>query len=370
MTFFNFWQPVSGFFRPGGLNNLIPILLIMGGIQLSGCVSVFKPIHIDDQHISTASFSCVAPGDCWAFTDGDVHNTISGTRRGFLELQDDSWVRKSDWRNWYSATNFDPQESTSTDLFILDRERGWLVIDGRLYKKIQDSFDGGWEFAPTPFCQDAHTDGTVTEVFFTNGQYGWVLSTTGEIAHTRDGGDNWASFSIELGNSHSALFFQDSLTGWVVADNTYLLQTYDGGMHWQRVSFLTVPGKVTQLRFGDTQHAWMVIDGLALPAFSNDGGLTWVQPIQESRGLQSVYYWNSLQGWAIQPGKGIVHTIDGGKTWVHQDISDSWIEHPANMIWKTPLWVIGTLFQFLASIFHGWPETSDHTPPLFPIFEI
>ena len=346
--------------------------LLLGCLLLSGtsCVSTFKPIHIDDQHISTASFSCFAPGECWAFTDGDAQTTMNGTRRGFLELDEYGWRRKNDWRNWFSATTIDANENPATNLFILDRERGWLVVDGRLYKKIPGSSEGGWEFSPNPFSPDAQSKGTVTEVFFTNGQYGWLLSTTGEIAHTRDGGENWASFTIELGNSFSALYFHNSLTGWVVADNSYLLQTHDGGTHWQRTSFLTVPGKVTQLRFSDTQHAWMVIQGLALPFFSNDGGNTWVQPIQESRRLQSVYYWNAVHGWALQPGKGIVHTLDGGKTWVHQDISDSWIEHPANMIWKTPLWVIGTLFQFLSSTFHGWPETPDNNPPLFPIFEM
>jgi len=332
-------------------------------------MSVFKPIQIEKQLITTASFSCVSLANCWAFTDGDAPGVHSGIRRGFLELNDYAWKRKRDWRNWYGSQGESWAIGNPASLAIVNEETGWLSIDGKLYRRSQSYSSGGWEFVRNPFSMEQTEKGTITEVFFADAQNGWLLSSSGEIALTINGGKEWVSYPIELGNSLSALFFLNASTGWVVADNTYLLQTQNGGKDWVRVGFLWIPGSITQLYFADEHHGWLVMEGQASPSHTDNGGLTWVHPNKKTSPLRSVYFWNQFHGWAIQPGKGIVHTSDGGNNWIQQEISDFWHEHPANVIWKTPVWIISTLVMFVVSIFDGLPEELD-TLPLLSIFQI
>ena len=360
---------IPNFCRGNALKGSLLVLLAVCNLDLTGCMSVFQPIQIEKQHITVASFSCFTLGNCWAFTDGDAYSSNGGIRRGFLELNDYAWKRKRDWRNWYGSRKDSWDMGNPVSLTILNEETGWLAIDGKLYKRSQSYSSGGWEFVPNPFSSEPGKTGTLTEVFFVNPLIGWLLSSTGEIAITTDGGNQWVSNSIELGSSYSALFFLDTSNGWVVADNTYILETQNGGKDWVRVGVLLTSGTITQMRFVDEYHAWLVVEGHDSPSRSNNGGLTWNHPEQETSGLQSVYYWDSFHGWAIQPGKGIVHTSDGGRNWIQQDISDNWHEHPINVIWKTPVWIIGTIVMFVVSIFEGLPEEFD-TLPLLPIFQI
>ena len=225
------------------------------------------------------------------------------------------------------------------------------MIDGKLYKRTPSYHNGGWEFSPNPFSVDYHEPGTIKEVFFVDPLHGWLLSQTGQVAITTDGGNQWEANPVLLGNTYSALFFLDSMRGWIIADNTYVLQTNNGGKDWVRVGFLFSSGEITQLRFLDENHAWLVREGHPSPSHSDNGGLTWIHPQQEAGSFQSVYFWDPFHGWAIQPGKGIVHTADGGRTWHNQEISDYWHEHPINVIWKTPVWILGTITLFITSIF-------------------
>lgn len=348
------------------LSRCVLVLLVSWGLNLTGCMSVFKPIQIETQQITTASFSCFSLANCWAFSDGDAQSSHSGIRRGFLELNDYAWKRKRDWRNWYGAREEGIARENPTSLSIQNEETGWLVIDGRLYKRSQSYSSGGWESVPNPFTMEHSEAGTISEVFFINTQYGWLLSSRGEVARTTDGGKEWVLNSIELGNSYSALFFLDSVTGWIVADDTYILQTHNGGEDWVRVGFLLSSGPITQLRFLDENHAWLVVKGYASPSHTDNGGLTWIHPEQETSQLRSVFFWDPFHGWAIQPGRGIVHTSDGGRNWTQQEISDYWHEHPVNVIWKTPVWILGTIVLFITSIFYGLPEEFD-TLPLLPL---
>ncbi|MEC4674316.1 MAG: YCF48-related protein [Nitrospirota bacterium] len=298
-----------------------------------------------------------------------MNSTNGGIRNGFLELNDYEWKRKRDWRNWYGSREGGTTRVTPTSLSILNQETGWLAVDGKLYKRSHSYSSGGWEFVPNPFTAEQSDPGTITEVFFVDAQHGWLLSSTGEIALTTNGGKEWDPSPVELGNSLAALFFLDSSNGWMVADDTYLLQTQNGGKDWKRMGFLWIPGSISQLHFADENHAWLVVKGNAAPSHTENGGLTWVHPTQEKSPLQSVYFWDQFHGWAIHPGVGIVHTADGGRNWVQQDISDYWHEHPMNVIWKTPVWIIGTIAMFIASIFEGLPEEFD-TLPLLPILQI
>jgi photosystem II stability/assembly factor-like uncharacterized protein len=79
---------------------------------------------------------------------------------------------------------------------------------------------------------------------------------------------------------------------------------------------------------------------------TNDGGKTWVK--QESGSdytLSDIYFTDRMNGWAVGDGGTIIHTSDGGKKWIKQ-------ESPV------PYWLMGVQF---VSPMKGWIVTERTT---------
>lgn len=334
------------------------LLLLILSLLVASCLS--KSIRIEQHQISTASFSCTSINKCWAFSDGDAHSHNSGMRRGFLELHEREWKRKEIWGSWYDATEEGRPSGMSTSLSFCNENIGWIAINGQLFKRVpKPIFDWSddpnyssaeWSFVSNPFSHKILESGTVKEVYFLNRQMGWIFSQGKKIALTNDGGLQWDTYRIGFSDSYSSLYFLDSLRGWVVSKEQKLLQTQDGGKSWEQVALISVPGIIKQIHIGESNQGWMVLEGTSSLYKTEDGGRTWGPSIGGSDKVQSIYYLDYLHGWGIKHGTGIVHTSNGGKSWEQQEVSNYWHEHPVNLIWKVPGWIVGGLFVAIASI--------------------
>ena len=72
----------------------------------------------------------------------------------------------------------------------------------------------------------------LSDLFFINAEEGWIVSKTGAISHTTDGGSTW---DIQYSNPHFTfrdIIFIDDLKGWVVGSGGRILHTIDGGQNW------------------------------------------------------------------------------------------------------------------------------------------
>jgi photosystem II stability/assembly factor-like uncharacterized protein len=249
------------------------------------------------------------------------------------------------------------------DVFFVDESQGWAV-GSRSYlpdvtgQVIFYTADGGstWEpqYQQNPSLElPAFSVFRLDGVYFVDAQRGWAVGmaeydenydTRWAILHTEDGGLSWVEQGNELYQNVSPEFFAvqflDAQTGWALEAGHYdpdlqegglfLANTSDGGQNWQWVptglpgalgiGFALVQGG---LDFVDSQHGWGA-GGLGEIIHTSDGGSTWITqtltcdwpecPLR----LFAVDFLDTQQGWIA--GEGLFHTVDGGITWLPFDL--------------------------------------------------
>jgi hypothetical protein len=91
------------------------------------------------------------------------------------------------------------------------------------------SIDGGrhWQLKlfDLKLCWDSFND-----VHFVNADTGWVISMTGCILRTDNGGDRWYFQDSGVNKPLNDLFFLDDSTGWIAGDDGIILKTTSGGI--------------------------------------------------------------------------------------------------------------------------------------------
>jgi photosystem II stability/assembly factor-like uncharacterized protein len=120
--------------------------------------------------------------------------------------------------------------------------------------------------------------------------------------------------------------FVDSQHGWVAMTwaSDHLMSTSDGGQTWFD-TLCTRP--MRDVAFVDAQRGWVVGDGFIL--HTTDGGTTWVQqtippwPADASQygspwSMFAVSFVDAMHGWAVGNLGATLATADGGAHWVSQ----------------------------------------------------
>jgi photosystem II stability/assembly factor-like uncharacterized protein len=158
-------------------------------------------------------------------------------------------------------------------------------------------------------------------ISFVNDQEGWIVGANSVILHTADGGATWSpQTSGGLTNLTAVQFLADGRRGWAVGDQGVILHTSDGGTTWNRQ---TSGGEVflKALHFLPDGHRGWVVGGSNTVLYTSDGGTTWIpQPVSpQVYYLASVYFLaDGRQGWVVGTDGMIFHTNDGGSTWTRQ----------------------------------------------------
>jgi photosystem II stability/assembly factor-like uncharacterized protein len=204
--------------------------------------------------------------------------------------------------------------------YFLDENDGWLIgLDDSPGTKTWRTRDGGETWAP---IDTQYNYFYVKNLFFTDTLNGWATGTTG-IYHTQDGGYSWYTqyYIPEYSNEFGPLFFTDRYTGWTSREDT-LYTTHDGGTTWQ-TSVLAPSASLWSKFFLDQNTGW--IGGGANDLFkTTDGGTTWnVVCSSLTYGIGDIVFTDPLNGWGYSY-EGILHSHDGGATWVVQDYSSGY----------------------------------------------
>lgn len=112
---------------------------------------------------------------------------------------------------------------------------GWALYDGVLGKTI----DGGLTWQTT-------TNQSGYGFSFSNSMNGWLVSSSGKIYRTTDGGSSWSDCTKRLDIYYASLrdvVFASSTKGWIGGqqyankDTSLVLHTTDGGATWERQNF-------------------------------------------------------------------------------------------------------------------------------------
>lgn len=281
---------------------------------------------------------------------------------------------------WISQ-NFEKDKSYIRNSCFIDKNNGWLLIDGN---QIFRTINGGekWDRINTlPYFLDvikfvdplngwgtgdniiAHTkDGgnswTVQfesintnetfqqfrDVFFTDKNHGWVVGYA-VILITDDGGETWIPTQLDIWAPWS-VFFQNQDIGWIVSFNGEIIKTLDGGHTWSKKTTIA-DAELHDVVFTDLNNGCAVGTTWrggwqTLIIHTTNGGETWdILQLPDAQILYSVSFADSLNGWASGSTGTIWHTSDGGKKWDAQKRITSSYLFSINFIDKNIGWAAG-----------------------------
>ena len=160
-------------------------------------------------------------------------------------------------------------------------------------------------------------------------RHAWSGQDAGEIAYTTNGGRQWIRASVQgfdVFGQIMAVAFADSSTGWAGGNDAFfggsrgvLSRSSDGGKTWEE-----------QLEFSDfTFNGLETIDSLiafAVGGFdftggglvlrTTNGGIFWEDVTPASEGFRDVFFIDASTGWIV--GSSIYKTTDGGSSWTEQ----------------------------------------------------
>jgi len=120
--------------------------------------------------------------------------------------------------------------------------------------------------------------------------------------------------------------FIDTLNGWVVGgggsglDAGIVLRTRDGGKSWVMLR-QGIGLELGAIAFTDTLHGWAAgydPQTNATIIHTKDGGLTWLPQLKESYPPFDIKFIDNQHGWAVSFFGRIYHTTDAGDTWREQ----------------------------------------------------
>jgi photosystem II stability/assembly factor-like uncharacterized protein len=257
---------------------------------------------------------------------------------------------------------------------------GIAVLESRVFALGDHDFqaisNGPWGVYQPPWGENLFTQGyinihyTFEDVFFANAQQGWAVGSRSYlpaiwgqvIFHTTDGGETWEKQYEQaplLNQTFSyfrldSVFFLDDQTGWAVGMSTYdqtyhnrwaILYTDNGGLTWQEQGQNLHQGLAPEffdVQFLDAQNGWALdtghYDSLAeetrlFLARTQDGGLNWNWvntglPGNLNIGFALVQggldFTDADHGWAAGGLGEVIHTADGGSTWITQTLTCDW----------------------------------------------
>jgi len=190
---------------------------------------------------------------------------------------------------------------------------------------ISRSIDGGatWNSIQSGGAGATHSFDAI------DARHAWAGQDAGEIAYTLNGGRQWIRASVQGFDVFGEIFavaFADSSTGWAGGADAFfggsrgvLSHSSDGGKTWAE-----------QLEFSDfTFNGLEAIDPLtafAVGGFdfvggglvlrTTNGGLFWQDVTPASEGFREVFFLDPITGWIA--GASIYKTTDSGTSWTKQ----------------------------------------------------
>ncbi len=207
-----------------------------------------------------------------------------------------------------------------------------------------------------------------------NGTHIWTCGILGEIMHSRDGGQTWQQQATGISKYMTRIEFLDTLTGWCVGGDGTIAYTTNGGDFWNIIFTPWYEAEYYGVSFSDNLSLYAVagwpdnyLEKQGYIVKSEDGGATWTL-LKRSEGFDEYLdihvinndtivvvggnditlepiilrstdggaSWDSItslplsarylravdfvgpKGWAVGRAGTILHTEDGGLTWISQ----------------------------------------------------
>jgi len=259
---------------------------------------------------SLRSVYFIDPQQGWAVGDGGtILRTINGGKKWSL------YARRV--------------EADLLDVFFLDADHGWAVGTQSTFAR---TINGGKSWTVTQLDPLHDTLTSVAFAIYADGKprYGLVVSASGGIFRTRDGGKTWAARKVMTANPLRGVVAVNPYTG---VDRTFNYGTGAGGVFFlgydHNFDSKPLQGQpdLNALDFVDDHVGWVVGDAGEIRK-TTDGGATWTGQESRTFDFEAIQCANGNRVYALskpvtsQPGKPVarvlIMTNDGGETWSEQ----------------------------------------------------
>ena len=248
--------------------------------------------------VPTDSSKVMAAGD-----NGTILNTVNGGR---------TW----------SAQTSGTSENLKRIQFV-DANISYAVGDGGSILKTQN---GGtnWSIMKSGFSAlSSGVSNTLSATAFADTNIGWAVGTTGTLLKTTDG-TTWAAQTSGTSQDLNAIYDSSSTKAYVVGNSGTLLKTSDG-TSWSAQT----PGVTPDLKgvhFGPALAYGVVVGDSETISKTLNAGLTWssrssgwfTSPSGISTAINSIFFFDASNGWAVGAGGTILRTTNGGTSWSAQ----------------------------------------------------
>jgi photosystem II stability/assembly factor-like uncharacterized protein len=267
--------------------------------------------------------------------------------------------RDGQWRVQYTGIREEASYAFKRVQFV-SPQTGWVlgikVVSGQI---VESKIKGTCPSDPRGWCDlrvfsDPHFFG----MYFTNATTGWLVGDDGRLAKTTNGGSYWQERDSRTRRKLVDVFFINQNTGWAVGDEGTIIHSTDGGDIWApQNSTYSGPGfSLTAVRFQTPQSGWVVgycnfagsPDAGAIILHTIDGGRTWVRernnivPGKQNTRLYDLFM--TATGWVYALGGNngaLLMTSDDGQTWIS---ATSALNIPFNAIYFPESlygWIVG-----------------------------
>ncbi len=280
-------------------------------------------------------------GYTWEVVDSGVERALYSVdfpdpQHGWIAGQAGTLLASSDGgKTWSKQESPTPLYLFSLDM--IDAKEGWAVGDRATTLHTRD---GGQTWQPGKLTStEALTeeeavlaeDPVLYGVQFTDARHGWIVGEFGNIYATTDGGVTWKTQQESLVDAEGygaldiptffGLHFIDAANGVAAALEGRVARTRDGGATWKYeevdVKEPIVDPLLQPFQMPDTT-AWAV--GVAGEVIrQRAAGGTWQRAslgMEVPTWLRGIDWIDAQNGWIVGGYGLILHTTDGGKSWV------------------------------------------------------
>ncbi|WP_340103851.1 T9SS type A sorting domain-containing protein [Rhodohalobacter sp. 8-1] len=165
------------------------------------------------------------------------------------------------------------------------------------------------------------TVSSLNDVQFVTDQIVYATGNSGTVIKSTDGGETWSDISFGESRNFLSLHFFDENTGYVGGpfntggggSSEMLAKTTDGGANWEVLSSFDFDD-FNDMEFLDSQTGWVAsADGNIL--HTTDGGDSWISRSAGSENLFDFHVQNDSTYWVAGEYGSLYSSVDSGDTW-------------------------------------------------------
>jgi len=236
---------------------------------------------------------------------------------------------------WYFLASYMGHlESPRVQEKMLTAHDDLLAIDGRhsgnktavgKFGLIFSTKDGGktWQSRPSG------TTKTLTAVSFADHEHGFIIGSAGTVLATVDGGATWRPQNSGTKDHLLGVYALSPVRVFAVGAFGILLSTTDGGRSWSKhelkwdrlIERIVKEGgyvepNLNAVYFSSPEVGW-VVGEFGVVLHTQDGGQTWISQRYGSDlpQLYAVKFLDPRRGWAMGQAGNLIQTRDGGQHW-------------------------------------------------------